>query len=147
MGGGIKRGPPCGFAPARPVRHVDYGGWPRLAIEDQIDGKAIRLSLHEHGSGGSISMPHDVEKSACRATSENACFMTLARLSLARGHGRTRRLDLTFSIQAFDWQQRGFPRPIADVGVGAEGVDRDARDTPTVGWEEAEALFFGAARR
>ena len=40
-----------------------------------------------------------------------------------------------------------FPRHIADVGVGAEGVDRDARDTPAVGWEEAEALFFGAARR
>jgi hypothetical protein len=33
------------------------------------------------------------------------------------------------------------------VGVGAEGVDRDALDKPAVGWEEAEALFFGAARR
>jgi hypothetical protein len=40
-----------------------------------------------------------------------------------------------------------FPRHTADVGVGAEGVDRDALDTPAVGWEEAEAFFFGAARR
>jgi hypothetical protein len=42
----------------------------------------------------------------CRATSENACFMTLARLSLSRGRGRARRLDPTFSIRAFDRQPR-----------------------------------------
>src|SRR5271165_7180344 len=47
-----------------------------------------------------------LEKSACRATSENACIMTLARVSLARGRGRARRLDPTFSIQAFDRQPR-----------------------------------------
>src|SRR5271165_6400384 len=47
-----------------------------------------------------------LEKSACRATSENACIMTLARVSLARGRGRARRLDPTFSIRAFDRQPR-----------------------------------------
>src|SRR5271165_4714352 len=43
---------PCSSASGH--RHADYGGWPRLAIEDEINGKAIRLSPQEHGSGGSI---------------------------------------------------------------------------------------------
>src|SRR5208282_4654052 len=82
-----------------------------LAIEDEIDGQAIRLSFEAHGSGGSISAVHDAPHSrregrVCRATSENACFMTLARLSLSRGRGRARRLDPTFSIRAFDRQPR-----------------------------------------
>ena len=107
-------------------------------------------------------MAHDalilVEKGACRATSENACFMTSARVSLARGRGRTRRLDPTFSIQAFDRQPRKSSLAILPMWalapkapVGAEravgfAIRGEAWRRFDVR-EEAEALFFGAARR
>ena len=64
MGGGIEITPPCGPAPARRVTGARIPAAGRaLAIEDEIDGKAIRLSFQEHGSGGSISMAHDAPPS------------------------------------------------------------------------------------
>src|SRR5271165_5699063 len=99
-----------------------------------------------------------LEKGACRATSENACFMTSARVSLARGLGRMRRLDPTFSIQAFDRQPRKSSLAILPMWASAPKAPVGA--VRAVGFairgeawrrfdvrEEAEALFFGAARR
>ena len=65
MGGGIEIAPPCGpCSSASDHRHAGIAAACRaLAIEDEINGKAIRLSLQEHGSGGSISMAHDAPHS------------------------------------------------------------------------------------
>jgi hypothetical protein len=77
----------------------------------------------------------------CRATSANAWLMTSARVSLARGRGRTRRLDPTFSIQVFDRQPSKSSRHAVGFAMGGEAWRPfDVR-------EEAEALFFGPARR
>ena len=63
----------------------------------------------------------------------DACLMTSARVSLARGRGRTLKarsdlLDPRFRQAA----EEVFRRHIADVRVGAEGVAGDARDKPAV---------------
>ncbi len=51
MGGGIEIAPPCGPAPARRIAVARIPAACRaFAIEDEIDGKAIRLSFQEHGS-------------------------------------------------------------------------------------------------
>ncbi len=108
-------------------------------------------------------MAHDLPHSrregrVCRATSENVWLMSSARLSLARGRGRTRRLDLTFSIQAFDRQQRKSSLAILPMWASAPKAPLGAERAigfamrgeawrPFEVREEAEALFFGAARR
>src|SRR5208283_4769608 len=64
MDGGVEIAPPCGLVPARRVTVARVAAARRaLAIEDEIDGKAIRLGFQEHGSGGSISMAHDAPPS------------------------------------------------------------------------------------
>jgi len=59
MGGGIEIAPPCGPAPARRITVPRIAAaCCALAIEDEIDGQAIRLSFEAHGSAGSISAVH-----------------------------------------------------------------------------------------
>src|SRR5271166_816301 len=59
MGGGIEITPPCGLVPARRVTVARItAACCAFAIEDEIDGKAIRFRPQDHGSGGSISMAH-----------------------------------------------------------------------------------------
>jgi hypothetical protein len=60
MGGGVEIAPTCGSAPARRITVARIATACRaLAIEDEFDGKSIRLRLQEHGSAGSISLAHD----------------------------------------------------------------------------------------
>ncbi len=107
VGGGIEITPLCGLVPARPVTvtrivAAGRGSQSRMRSTAKRFARAFRSMDREDRSAWPMTRLILVEKGACRATSENACFMTSARVSLARGRGRTRRLDPTFWIQAFD---------------------------------------------
>jgi hypothetical protein len=185
MRGGIEIAPPCGLVPARRVtvaRIMAAGRGSRLRMRstEKRSASAFRIADREDRSAWPMTRLLLVEKGACRATSENACLMTLARVSQARGRGRTRRPDPTFSIPAVDRQPRKSSVAILPMCASAPraspafskicfqpgGLSMPVRRLRASGrgaavgfamhWEawrpfdvreEAEALFFGAARR
>ena len=83
----------------------------------------------------------------------DACLMTSARVSLARGRGRTRKADPTFSIPAFDRQPRKSSVAILPTCASAPRASPgDARDQPAIApaeraREDAAASIWRATTR
>src|SRR5271165_1031158 len=100
VGGGIEIAPPCGPAPARRITVARIAAACRaLAIEDEIDGQAIRLSFEAHGSGGSISPVHDAPPSRREGRASGNLGRRL------RWSGRVERLgERLLRSEASDWR-------------------------------------------